>query len=258
MGNGGHACGASGFCAAFVWGLQVSLELGGKSPIIIFDDADLDKAVAESHYAVFWNAGQCCSAAARIFVHEAVYDAYIAKAVAMARARQLGHPMDEGVEAGPVQNAAAFERVKTYIRGGIAQGATLELGGLPGPAQKGWFIPTTIFSGVTDDMTIAQEEIFGPVMCVLRFRTADEVVARANASRYGLVAAVYSSNIDRALHCASRLQCGTKWINSFNIIYPQLPWGGVKSSGHGRDLSKLALEEYTHTETVIIDVASKL
>jgi acyl-CoA reductase-like NAD-dependent aldehyde dehydrogenase len=231
-----------------------SLELGGKSPIIVFDDVpDLDACVLDSYYALFWNAGQCCSAGSRIYVHEKVYDDFITKMVDLVKKRKLGDPLDDGVEQGPQVSKAQLNSVSEYIEAGKKENARLVYGGsCPSEFSKGFYLEPTIFADVKDDMKICREEIFGPVMSILKFTDVTDVVKRANDSIYGLVGSVYTKDVSKAIYVSDRVQSGLVWVNCFNVIDSAVPWGGFKQSGHGRDLSKYALQNYTQPKTVII------
>lgn len=230
-----------------------TLELGGKSPIIVFSDvADLDKCVTDSYHALFWNAGQCCSAASRIFVQDAIYDVFVEKMKTMVAGRTLGDPLVEGVMQGPQVSKAQMDSVLSFIEIGKKEGANLVCGGKR-HGDKGWFIEPTIFSNVTNTMRIAREEIFGPVMSLIRFSTPEEALQQANDSDFGLVGAVYSADINRALSISQRIRAGTVWVNTFNVIDASLPWGGFKASGHGRDQSLYCLSMFTAPRATIIN-----
>ncbi|XP_042498499.1 aldehyde dehydrogenase family 2 member B7, mitochondrial [Macadamia integrifolia] len=231
----------------------VTLELGGKSPFIVCEDADVDKAVELAHFALFFNQGQCCCAGSRTFVHERVYDEFVEKAKARALSRIVGDPFKTGVEQGPQIDSEQFEKILNYIRSGIECGATLEAGGdrLGG---KGYFIQPTVFSDVQDNMKIASEEIFGPVQSILKFKNLDEVITRANASRYGLAAGVFTKNIGTANTLMRALKAGTVWINCFDIFDAAIPFGGYKMSGHGREKGIYSLNNYLQVKAVISPV----
>eukprot|EP01112_Ceratiomyxa_fruticulosa_P019028 TRINITY_DN6161_c0_g1_i1.p1 TRINITY_DN6161_c0_g1~~TRINITY_DN6161_c0_g1_i1.p1 ORF type:complete len:498 (+),score=97.32 TRINITY_DN6161_c0_g1_i1:155-1648(+) len=237
---------------------HVSLELGGKSPIIVFDDApDLDTVIAHCFHALFWNAGQCCSAGSRIYVQAGIYPEFVKKMVAMVSQRVVGNPFLKETNQGPQVSQTQMNAVLRYIQSGIEQGAKLEYGGKR-VGDKGYFVQPTIFSEVQDSMVICKEEIFGPVMCILKFATPEEVVERANNSIYGLVGAVFTKDVGRAVILSHKVKCGIVWINTYNLIEPGCAWGGFRQSGIGRDLSELALDSYTQPKTVIIDPNNKL
>ncbi|EGC32982.1 hypothetical protein DICPUDRAFT_81217 [Dictyostelium purpureum] len=234
---------------------HVSLELGGKSPIVIFEDCEnLDLAVTNSYHALFWNAGQCCSAASRIYVQSSIYDKFLEKMKLMVASRILGDPLEMTTHQGPQVNRAQFESVMKYIELGKKEGARIVCGGQRW-RDKGYYIEPTVFADVTDSMTIAREEIFGPVMAVMKFDTTQEVIDRANNSEYGLVGSVFTKDINKAIIVSDRVRSGLVWVNSFNIIDPAIPWGGLKSSGKGRDVSEYSLQMWTETKTVVISAS---
>ncbi|KAM1397825.1 hypothetical protein ACFX2I_015361 [Malus domestica] len=228
----------------------VTLELGGKSPFIICEDADIDHAVELAHFALFFNQGQCCCAGSRTFVHERVYDEFIEKAKARAVKRVVGDPFKKGVEQGPQIDNEQFEKVLRYIRAGIDSDATLECGG-GRLGSKGYFIQPTVFSNVKDDMLIAKDEIFGPVQSILKFKELDEVVRRANATRYGLAAGVFTKNIDTANYLTRALRAGTVWVNCFDVFDAAIPFGGYKMSGIGREKGIYSLHNYLQVKAVV-------
>ncbi|XP_036087939.1 aldehyde dehydrogenase family 1 member A3 isoform X3 [Rousettus aegyptiacus] len=230
---------------------RVTLELGGKNPCIVCADADLDLAVQCAHQGVFFNQGQCCTAASRVFVEEQVYAEFVRRSVEFAKKRPVGDPFDVRTEQGPQIDQHQFDRILDLIESGKEEGAKLECGG-SAMKDRGLFIKPTVFSEVTDTMRIAKEEIFGPVQPILKFKTMEEVIRRANSLEYGLTAAVFTKSLDRALELASALESGTVWINCYNAIYAQAPFGGFKMSGNGRELGEYALAEYTEVKTVTI------
>lgn len=228
----------------------VTLELGGKSPFIICEDADVDQAVELAHFALFFNQGQCCCAGSRTYVHERVHDEFIEKAKARAVRRVVGDPFKKGVEQGPQIDSEQFEKVLRYIRAGIKSNATLECGG-DRFGSKGYFIQPTVFSNVQDDMLIAQDEIFGPVQSIFKFKDLDEVIRRANATRYGLAAGVFTKNLDTANTLTRALRAGTVWINCFDVFDAAIPFGGYKMSGIGREKGIYSLNNYLQVKAVI-------
>lgn len=228
----------------------VTLELGGKSPFIVCEDADVDKAVELAHFALFFNQGQCCCAGSRTYVHERVYDEFLEKAKARAVRRVVGDPFKKGVEQGPQIDTEQFEKVLRYIRAGIKSNATLECGG-DRFGSKGYFIQPTVFSNVQDDMLIAQDEIFGPVQSIFKFKDLDEVIRRANATRYGLAAGVFTKNLDTANTLTRALRAGTVWINCFDVFDAAIPFGGYKMSGIGREKGIYSLNNYLQVKAVI-------
>ena len=229
---------------------RVTLELGGKSPLIINDDADIDAAVAAAQVGVFFNQGQVCTASSRIFVHERIYESFVRKLVEATGRRTQGNGFKD-VNMGPQVSDEQYRTVWKYIESGKAEGARCVAGGQK-VDSNGYFIQPTIFTEVQDDMKIAREEIFGPVMSILRFRTMDEAIKRANKSHYGLAAGIFSQNINTALKFASEIKAGTVWVNTYNSFDTAQPFGGFKQSGIGRELGEYALHNYTETKTIMI------
>jgi len=229
---------------------SVTLELGGKSPFIIMDDANVDHAVELAHFALFFNQGQCCCAGSRTFVHERVYDEFVEKSKARALKRVVGDPFKKGVEQGPQIDGEQFNKILRYIRLGIDSGATLTAGG-ERAGSKGFYIQPTIFSDVKDDMTIAQDEIFGPVQSILKFKDLNEVIKRANDSRFGLAAGVFTNNLNTANTLMRALRVGTVWINCFDIFDAAIPFGGYKMSGVGREKGIDSLKNYLQVKAVV-------
>ncbi|KAL2349392.1 hypothetical protein Fmac_003392 [Flemingia macrophylla] len=228
----------------------VTLELGGKSPFIVCEDADVDEAVELAHFALFFNQGQCCCAGSRTFVHEHVYDEFIEKAKARALRRAVGDPFKGGIEQGPQIDSEQFEKILKYIRSGVESGATLETGG-DRFGNSGFYIQPTVFSDVKDDMLIAKEEIFGPVQSILKFKDLDEVIKRANNTHYGLAAGVFTKNINTANTLTRALRVGTVWVNSFDTFDAAIPFGGYKMSGHGREKGEYSLKNYLQVKAVV-------
>jgi aldehyde dehydrogenase (NAD+) len=232
---------------------RVSLELGGKSPNIVFADADLDQAVEGSYLGLFFNQGQCCCAGSRLFVEEKVHDALVEKLVARARSQKVGDPFDAATTQGPQISHEQFNRIMGYIDAGQSEGAKLLTGGRR-VGDRGYFIEPTVFDRVTDRMKIAREEIFGPVMNVLTFKDADEVIRRGNETFYGLAAAVWTRDIGKAHKIANNLRAGTVWVNCYDVFDAAAPFGGYKMSGHGRELGEYALDLYTEVKTVTVSL----
>jgi aldehyde dehydrogenase (NAD+) len=230
---------------------RITLELGGKSPNIIFEDTDLDEAVEGAHMGLFVNQGQSCCAGSRVFVEEKIYDEFVEKSVARARKRRVGDPLDPRTDQGPQVSQSQFERVLGYIESGQRDGATLACGG-ERVGDRGYFIQPTVFADVRDEMQIAREEIFGPVMSVIPFKNLDEVVTRANRTNYGLAAAVWTRDISKAHAIANSVRAGTVWVNCYNVLDPRAPFGGFKQSGIGRELGEYGLQQYTEVKTVIV------
>jgi len=235
---------------------RVTLELGGKSPLIVMDDADIDQAVEMAHFALFFNQGQCCCAGSRLMVQDGIYDKFVEKATQRAKARKVGDPFAEGIEQGPQVDNEQFDKVLGYIKSGVAEGANLRAGGARW-GDKGYFIQPTVFSDVSDDMKICKEEIFGPVQVIQRFTTRDEVIHRANKNHYGLAAAVFTSSLDNATFISNSLRAGTVWVNCYDALEAQAPFGGYKMSGVGRELGEYGLEAYTEVKTVTIAIPEK-
>lgn len=230
---------------------RVSLELGGKSPNIIFNDADLDAAAEGAYQGLFFNQGQCCCAGSRVFVQEGVHDEIVQRIVEKVKARKLGDPFNPETEQGPQVDQHQFDKVMDYIDRGMFQGAHCIAGGERW-GHQGYFVQPTVFAGVADDMDIAKNEIFGPVMTILPFRSAEEVIDRANSSRFGLAAGVWTSNLNTANDLADRLDAGTVWVNCYDVFDTAAPFGGFKQSGLGRELGEDGLNEYLEIKTVTI------
>lgn len=235
---------------------RVTLELGGKSPNIILADADMDYAVEASHFALFFNMGQCCCAGSRTFVEEKIYDEFVERSAERARQRKYGNPFDMNNEQGPQVDKEQLNKIMGYIDLGKKQGAKLVAGG-ERPDMPGYFVKPTVFADVKDDMSIAREEIFGPVQQIMSFKKIGEVMDRANDSMYGLAAAVFTKDIEKANHIVQGLRAGTVWVNNYNNLSAQMPFGGYKMSGLGRENSEYALRNYTEVKSVIIKIAEK-
>lgn len=236
---------------------HVTLELGGKSPLIIFDDADLDDAVSGALLANFYSAGEVCSNGSRVFVHRRIREAFLGKLVARVERMVVGDPLDPRTQVGALISQEHMRTVLGYIERGRAEGATLLTGGhrvVDGALGRGAFVAPTVFDGCTDDMTIVREEIFGPVMAVLSFDDEDEVIARANDTRFGLAGGVFTRDLARAHRTIARLEAGTCWINHYNVTPIELPFGGYKQSGLGRGNGRAALEHYTQLKSVYVNL----
>lgn len=232
---------------------RVSLELGGKSPNVVFADADLDAAVEGAYFGLFFNQGQCCCAGSRLFVEEKIHDAFVEKLVARAKKQRVGDPFDMTTTQGPQISQEQCDRIMGYIDIGVSEGANLLSGGKR-VGSKGYFIQPTIFSGVKDNMRIAREEIFGPVMNILKFKDVEEVVQRGNKTFYGLAAAIWTKDITKAHRLANSLRAGTVWVNCYDVFDAAAPFGGFKMSGIGRELGEYALSLYTEVKTVYINL----
>jgi len=236
---------------------KVTLELGGKSPNIILDDADLDIAVDGSLWATFMHSGQACESGTRLFVPASIYDQFMERLIEKARRLTVGHSFDGATDMGPVISQGQLESIEKYIELGIEEGATpVLLGERPSDPElaNGYFISPTIFADVDNGMRIAQEEIFGPVLCVIKYDSLEEAIRMANDTIYGLAAGVWSSDMDRAMSVANRLQAGTIWINDYHLINAEAPFGGFKQSGIGRELGEWGLKEYLETKHIHVDL----
>jgi aldehyde dehydrogenase (NAD+) len=230
---------------------RISLELGGKSPNIIFADSDLDDAVEGAHLGLFVNQGQSCCAGSRVFVEEKIYDEFVEKSIARARKRRVGDPLDPRTDQGPQVSEAQFDRIMGYIESGKRDGATLACGG-ERVGDRGYFIQPTVFCDVQDEMKIASEEIFGPVMSIISFKGMDEVIRRANRTIYGLAAGVWTRDIKKAHAVANGVRAGTVWVNCYHVLDTRAPFGGFKQSGMGRELGEYGLQQYTEVKTVTL------
>lgn len=228
---------------------NITLELGGKSPNIIMEDADLTEAIPGAFNGIMYNHGQNCSAGSRVFVHRKHYDQVVDQLAKMANSIKLGAGMETGAEMGPLVSERQLERVLGYIEKGKTEGARVAAGGEKA-FDKGYFVKPTIFADVTDEMTIAKEEIFGPVVAVLPFDTVEEVIERANNTPYGLAAGVWTENVKTAHYVANKLKAGTVWINDYNLEDAAAPFGGYKQSGIGREMGSYALDNYTEVKCV--------
>lgn len=233
---------------------HVTMELGGKSPLIVFDDADLESAISGAMLGNFYSTGQVCSNGTRVFVHTALKERFLARLKERTEAIVLGDPRDEATQMGPMVSRAQREKVLSYIEKGKAEGARLVTGGgIPNSVSgEGFYVQPTVFADVREDMVIAREEIFGPVMCVLDFDDEADVVARANATEFGLAAGVFTADISRAHRVVDQLEAGTLWINTYNLCPVEIPFGGSKQSGFGRENSAAALEHYSELKTVYV------
>lgn len=234
----------------------VTLELGGKSPNIVFPDADFSKAIPGALHSIFFNQGQVCSAGSRLFVHKKIYDNFLSDMASEANKLKVGPGLEEETQVGPLVSAKQYETVRGYLEKGKAEGAKALTGGTPkeGP---GYFVPPTIFADVEDKMTIAREEIFGPVVSALPFNDDEhltDLIKRANSSEYGLAAGVWTTDVRKAHKVAHALEAGTVWVNCYNVFDAAMPFGGFKQSGIGREMGKYALEMYTEVKSVWVNL----
>jgi acyl-CoA reductase-like NAD-dependent aldehyde dehydrogenase len=235
---------------------QITLELGGKSPNIVFPDADIEAAVRGATTGIFYGKGEVCAAGSRLLVDKSIKDEFIDKVAARAKKMVPGDPMDPKTRLGAISSKKQLENDLRYIEIAKKEGATLVAGGSRADigTGKGYFLQPTVFAGVTPEMTIAREEIFGPVLAAIEFADVEEAIARANDSNYGLAAAVWTRDIKKAHYVARKLQAGTVWINTYNVYDTAAPFGGYKQSGFGREMSMHALEHYTQVKTVWVDL----
>ena len=235
---------------------RITLELGGKSPSVVFADADLDAAVRGATGGIFFNKGEMCSAGSRLLVEEKVYDTVVTKLAERTAKLLQGDPMDPKVRVGPQTSDAQRKAILAYIASGKEQGAKVVAGGEPFSVNgKGYFVKPTIFAEVTPAMKIAQEEIFGPVLAVMRFKDAEEAVRLANDTCYGLAAAVWTNDVKKAHKTARALKAGTVWVNAYGLNDPAVPFGGYKQSGFGRDLGRECLDGFLQTKAVWMDLS---
>lgn len=257
--TGGEIGGQKVYGAAAAGLKPVTLELGGKSPNIVFADANLENAVKGAISGIFAATGQTCIAGSRLLVQTSIYDEFVEKLVSFAATARLGDPRDPETQVGPVTTPTQYEKILKYIDIAKKEGAECLLGGGPaeGPEGSGnWFVQPTIFGNVTNDMRIAQEEVFGPVLSIIKFKDDEEAIAIANDIMYGLAAGVWTQNLARATIMAKRLKAGTVWINTYRTVSFTTPFGGYKRSGIGRENGQEAINEYLHTKAVWISTAT--
>ena len=256
--TGGDRTGESVYQQAARGIKHVTLELGGKSANIVFDDADMDAAVNGVIAGIFAATGQTCIAGSRALIHRKIHDEFVGRLLALAKTARMGDPLDLTTQVGPVTTRPQYEKVLDYIRIAKAEGAACHLGG--GPAQRpecgsGWFVEPTIFTDVRPNMRIAQEEVFGPVLAVIPFEDEEEAIRIANDTVYGLAAGVWTSSMRRALMMSERLEAGTVWVNMYRAVSYLSPFGGYKRSGIGRESGAKAIREYLQTKSVWIDIS---
>jgi aldehyde dehydrogenase (NAD+) len=232
---------------------RTTFELGGKSPNVVFADADLNAALAGAFHAIYFHGGQCCTAGSRLFVEHRIHRDFVERLAEMARKRKIGDPLEPATEQGPQVSQEQLDKILGYVDLGQRQGARLVAGGRR-LGDRGFFVEPTIFDEVTDDMAIARDEIFGPVVSVLPFRKIDEVIERANQTSYGLAAAIWTKDLDKAHLFARQIKAGTVWVNCYHVVDSTTPFGGFKMSGHGRENGEAALEHYTELKTVTVQL----
>lgn len=236
---------------------RVSLELGGKSPNIVFDDADLEVASNGAIAGIFGATGQTCMAGSRLLVQDTVHDELLERIVARTKAIRMGDPLDVDTEMGPIANAPQLDKVLEYIEVGLKDGAKLITGGKQNLKLGQMFVEPTIFADVTNNMRIAREEVFGPILSIIKFKTEEEAISIANDTRFGLAAAVWSQNVHRAHRVAHQIRAGTVWINAYRVVSFLTPFGGFKESGLGRENGMDSIREYTETKSVYVELSGK-
>ncbi|AFZ30373.1 Betaine-aldehyde dehydrogenase [Gloeocapsa sp. PCC 7428] len=238
---------------------KTTMELGGKSANIVFADADLESAIANAFFGIFYNKGEICTAGSRLLLERSIHDVVVDGLIKYVSQIKMGNPLDPDVLFGPLADAGQLKKVMQYVEYGKQDGATLKYGGErfypDGSNGKGYYFQPTIFTNATNEMRIAQEEIFGPVLTVIPFDTEEEAIRIANSTTYGLAAAVHTRDIKKALRVANAMQAGTCWINCYNVYDVSVPFGGYKSSGFGRECGKEVMENYTHTKSIWIDLS---
>jgi aldehyde dehydrogenase (NAD+) len=235
---------------------HLTMELGGKSPNIIFADADLDRAVQAAFWGIFWNKGEVCVAGSRLLVERACYDEVVDKLTRMAKSAVLGDPLDPATQIGPIASKAEYDKVLGYIEAGKQSSARLVAGGGTRRINgKGLFVEATLFADAGNDLKISREEIFGPVLPIIPFKDEDEAIAIANDTPYGLASGIQTGDLGRALRLADRIKAGTVWLNTWHKYHPNAPFGGYKMSGYGREQGAEALESYTQYKTIWANLA---
>ena len=235
---------------------KVALELGGKNPQVIFPDAELENAADAVTFGVYFNVGQCCNSSSRIIVHEDIAESFVARVVELSKQVKFGDPLDPTTQVGAIVTAEHNDKINGYVQEAVASGAKLEIGGAPLPVTGlgEQFYQPTVISNVTPDMPIAREEVFGPVLTVLTFKTLEEAIALTNDSEYGLSAGIWSENVHTCLEFARRAEAGTVWTNTWMDGYPELAFGGVKQSGQGREIGRYGFEEFFEVKSIVMRV----
>lgn len=255
--TGGTATGAAIYSEAAKHLKKVSLELGGKSPNIVFADADLDKAVQGAVSGIFAASGQTCIAGSRLLLQESIHDEFVAKLIDFAKQAKMGNPMDRNTQIGPVTTPSQYERILNYIKIAEDEGAKCVLGGKPASSKEcensPWFIEPTIFINVTNSMRIAQEEVFGPVLSVIKFKTVEEAIAIANDVEFGLAAGIWTQDIKKAIELPKVIKAGTVWVNTYRMVSYLVPFGGYKNSGIGRENGRNAIYDYLQVKSTFIN-----
>jgi len=236
---------------------KVSLELGGKNPQLVFDDANLEEALDAVVFGVYFNMGECCNSGSRLLVQKNIADDFIKAVIEKAKTVPVGDPLDEKTKVGAIINKNQFDKISNYVASGQSEGAELQLGGNRLETDRGRFFEATIFDNVTPNMQIAREEIFGPVLSIIQFDDVDDAVRIANDSLYGLSAGIWTANIDTAFQATRRIRAGTIWVNSFMDGYPELSFGGYKESGLGRELGRFAIQEFTELKTMQLHLGKR-
>jgi len=232
---------------------RLTFELGGKSPNVIFADSDLESAIEGAHFGLYFNQGQCCCAGSRLFVEDKIHDEVIDRLKEKNAERKVGDPFDPETQQGPQVDQAQFDKILKYVEYGKKDGAKMISGGKR-VGDKGYFVEPTLFAGVTDDMRIAKDEIFGPVLSVLKFKNLDEIIKRSNSTNFGLAAAVWTRDVAKAHRYASAVRAGTVWVNCYDVFDAAAPFGGFKQSGLGRELGEAGLANYTELKTVTVSM----
>lgn len=235
---------------------KVSLELGGKNPQIIFPDADMDAVIDAVVFGVYFNMGECCNSGSRILVHKDIADDFVEKVLEHSRKVKVGDPLDPSVKVGAIINDQQLNKIMKYIQSGKDQGASLKMGGDQIKTDLGAYVKPTVFSEVKPDMEIAKEEIFGPVLSVIKFESVEEAISIANSTIYGLSASVWTKDIDTALTMSRGIEAGTVWVNNFMSGYPEISFGGFKQSGLGRELGRFSIDEFSELKSVLIRIGS--
>jgi betaine-aldehyde dehydrogenase len=236
---------------------KVELELGGKNPQIIFADADLDAALDAAVFGICFNMGECCNSGSRLLIQRPIAQEFVQRVVQLARAVPVGDPLDENTKIGAIVNEQQFNKIIGYIDQGRRAGARLQLGGEPLNILNGHFVQTTVFDEVRADMAIAREEIFGPVLSILTFDTREEAIEIANSTNYGLSCGIWTRDLDNALSVGRSVRAGTVWVNTFMDGYAELPFGGYKESGLGRELGRFAIDEFTELKTIQVHLGPR-